>query len=209
MLDRIDGLIAALVFIAADPAGDRQETGHGHDALDRAVARRAAPRHDRRLDRLGRPEHRRPDRPRARLLPGRGAGRRQFGRGAGRAGAPAQGEDGGGRQSAALPRAQGRAGRHLDRGRGRARGGDRGGVAAGRMGDGGRRRLCRPGADPGGRAARRHGGARQQGGAGLRRPAADRRRSAESGGGAAAGRFRAQRDLPGVRAQPARRRSIG
>ena len=30
--------------------------------------------------------------------------------------------------------------------------------------------YCRPGADPGGRAARRHGRARQQGGAGLRRP---------------------------------------
>ena len=109
---------------------------------------------------------------------------------------------------AALPGPQGCPGRHLDRGRGRAGGGRRGGGAAGRMGDGGRGGLCRPRTDPGGGPARRHGGAGQQGGAGLRRPAADRG-DRGIGRGAAAGRFRAQRDLPGASSRASAMPSTG
>ena len=107
-----------------------------------------------------------------------------------------------------LPGAEGGIGWHVGRGRGRPGGGHRSGRAAGRMGDGGRRRLRRPRADAGRGATRRHGGARQQGGAGLRRSPADRcdravrRRPA-------AGRFRAQRHFPGLRARPACVRSTG
>ena len=63
-------------------------------------------------------------------------------------------------------------------------------------------------AGPGGDPARRHGGAGQQGMPGLRRCPRDAR-GGRFGRGPAAGRFRAQRHLPGAGRQPAAPMSSG
>ncbi len=102
----------------------------------------------------------------------------------------------GDRRGGRAGRSAGAAGRHRHPRLGRPRGGVRGGRRAGRLDHGGDHRRRRAGADPGRDPAGRRRGARQQGGAGLRR----RRHAARGGRGgrhAAAGRFRAQRDLPG------------
>ena len=110
------------------------------------------------------------------------------------------------RRPGRLRRAQVGAGRLRHRGRrGRGRRG-RGGAAAGRLGDGRDHRRGGLAADARGGRARRDRRARQQGDAGLRRQPVHAPR-----GGArrhrAAGRFRAQRDLPGARRRHARERA--
>ena len=104
-----------------------------------------------------------------------------------------------------LSRAEGRAFRQRHRsGKRRGRAG-RSRRAAGRLGDGGDQRLGRAETDARRRPARRDRGARQQGMPGLRR------RCVHAHGGRqrrqrVAGRFRAQRDLPGTERRPARGR---
>ena len=163
---------------------------------------RRAQRHAARRHRLDRRQHHRSHQARARALSRRGGDRKQERGRLGGAGARAACPLRGGRRSRRLWGAQGRARRDRNRGRGRPGRLDRGGAAAGRMGDRCDHRRRRAQADAGGGRARRDGGDRQQGMPGLRRrpvhaPRGGRRRDR------AAGRFRAQCVVPGHERRPA------
>ena len=106
----------------------------------------------------------------------------------------------------AYRRAEGRTLRHRHRSRQRARLPCRSGRAPGRLGDGCGQRLGRTEAHARRRQARRDGRARQQGVPGLRRRDVHAQRRGV-GRERAAGRFRAQRDLPGADRRAAARTS--
>ena len=141
----------------------------------------------------------------ARAVPGPRPGRRPQRQAAGRAGGGAEGRARGDRRSAlATPSCAG-PGRHRHRqrrGRGSGGGGRR---AAGRLDHGGDHRRRRARGDPRRDQPGRLRGSGQQGGAGLRRRG-HAARGARGRRHAAAGRFRAQRDLPGAGGRQPRRR---
>ena len=213
LMDRLDGFLVAAFVGAPDrhspPRGRCSGPGlagmvaEEEDAAEPSAAGRIWPRaeirHAARRHRLDRLEHRRSVATRAQALPRRGGDRKPQCRGAGAAGARARRALCRGRP---IPAAYQRTEEAELSGSGieAAAGADafgRGGAAARRLGHGGDHRRGQPQADARRRRARRHGGARQQGMSGLRRravhaPRGGRRRDR------AAGRFRAQRDLPGA-----------